>query len=78
MADEPKQKVMLKCEGGFIVTKREMKTADDKIWWQLAKSPGAESALLATAEIFEDHGYKVIPWDDEQEALEGKIVFANK
>lgn len=70
---EEKPKAMFKSEGGFIMTKRQMKTADGDVWWQFSKSPGSQ--VLRTAEIFEDHGYEVIPWDDAVVASDGSATF---
>ncbi len=75
MTEKPKPKAMFKCEGGFIMTKRQMKTANNDIWWQFSKSPGDGGSLLSTAEIFEDHGYEVVPWDDAVIASDGSATF---
>ena len=71
-----KPKVMLKCASGFIMTKTQMRTVEGDIWWQFAKSPGVSGGLPGTAQIFKDHGYNVVPWDDGQVASDGSAIFA--
>jgi hypothetical protein len=70
-----KLKVMFKCEGGFIMSKRQMVTVNDDIRWQFAKNTCGADGLLATAEVFEDHGYEIVEWDDNQEASDGTMIF---
>ena len=66
---EEKLKVMLKWEDGFMLSKRQQQTLEDGFVWLFAKNPSKETGLLATANVFEDHGYEVVEWDDDQECL---------
>lgn len=75
MSEEAKPKVMIKSEGGFVMTKREMKTATGETWWQFAKSPGSGANVQSTAKMFEEHGFEVVPWSDDQTASDGSAVF---
>lgn len=72
---EVKPKAMFKSENGFILTKRQMKTADGDIWWQFSKCIGDGRAIFPTSQTFEEHGYEIVPWDDEQIASDGSAIF---
>lgn len=60
-----KPKVMLKFQDGYILTKRETTTAIGKIEWKLAQSAaGTSNELENTANVFKEHGYEIVDWDD--------------
>jgi len=75
MVDSEKLKVMVKYQDGFIMSKCQMKTVDHEVKWNFAKNQAQPEGLIATAEIFEEHGYKLVPWDDEVEAFDGNVIF---
>lgn len=66
---EEKLKVMLTWEDGFIMSKRQQQTLKDGVVWLFAKSPGTPAGLLSATTVFEEHGYEVVDWDDDQECL---------
>lgn len=68
---------MLKSYEGFIMTKSEMRTVEGDIWWQFAKSRGTGAGIPAAAQIFEEHGYEVVPWDDNQIASDGSFAYTD-
>jgi len=74
---DPQPKVMLKTKDGFIMSKHELQTVEGEILWQFSKSPGVNDQISATAQIFEDHGYEVVEWDDNQEATDGSKIFTD-
>jgi len=74
---EEKPKVMIKSENGLLLIKRQMKTADGDVWWQFSKGPGDGKAVLPASKIFEEHGYEIVLWDDNQIASDGSAIFTN-
>ncbi len=70
MTDE-KPKVMLKCEDGFIMSKRQTTTLRDGFVWCFAKNPGTEKEMPGTIEIFKIHGFEIVEWDDDIEVIGG-------
>ncbi len=73
--DEPKPKAMLKYANGHIMSKRQSPTLEGGFAWSFAKSPASEKGLNAAAQVFEEHGYEIVDWDDEIEANSGHMTF---
>lgn len=72
MTSEQKLKVMLKWEDGFLMSKHQQQSLEDGLVWLFAKSPSKITGISSSADVFEDHGYEIVEWDDDIECLGDK------
>lgn len=63
---------MLQYEDGHIMSKCQQKTTEGDLVWTFAKSPGEAGGLLGAAEIFAEHGYEIVEWDDSVEVFDSQ------
>jgi len=67
-----KLKVMVQYKDGYIMSKCQQKTIEGEFVWLFAKSPGLPGGLLVAAEVFTEHGYQLVEWDDKVEIFDSQ------